>query len=73
MNWAIPGKLPIFSEIPFTLFMAPLKFALEWKSLKLRDFYIGYDIRAPGFSGSKMTRLAHQPRGTLSIRDDGPA
>jgi hypothetical protein len=72
-NFAIPHHLPIFSEMPLSLFEVPFSFLLEEAVLQVPEFYIGYDIRAPGFSRKMLTRLIQFPPGTLSIADNGAA
>jgi hypothetical protein len=66
-GFGIPGNLPVFRETMFTLFEPPIKFTVESNTLQWPDFYLGYDIRAPGFAASKLVRVIQQPRGTLMI------
>ncbi len=66
-NFGIPGSLPVFREMMFTLFEPPIMFTVEANTLQWPDFYLGYDIRAPGFSASKLVRVIQQPKGTLMI------
>jgi len=66
----IPGSFPIFLEQEFSLSDPPIKFSLTEEALEWPDFLIGYEIRAPGFVGSKIFRIVHQPKGTLWIVDE---
>jgi hypothetical protein len=67
----IPGSFPIFSEADFSLWEPPLTFALDEKAIGWPEFYIGYEVRTPGFSDGKMIRVINQPRGTLWIPNEG--
>jgi len=69
-NWGIPHNLPVFKESAFNLFESGFSFAIEKSALQFPVFYIGYEIRAPGFSDFKIVRLLHGRPGTLSIYDD---
>jgi hypothetical protein len=66
-SFGIPGNLPVFSETMFTLFEPPIMFTIEKNTLQKSDFYLGYDIRAPGCTASKIVHVIQRPRGTLWI------
>jgi hypothetical protein len=69
-RWSIQqNDLPIFSEIRLLVADSPFTFTLDENSTRWLDFYIGYDIRAPGCSIFQIVRVIQQPHGTLWITD----
>lgn len=68
-NWGVPGQLPIFCESPFSLFEQPFLFSINKEFLSLPEFRIGYSIRSPGFSSTKLIRIFQQKKGILHIMD----
>lgn len=65
---AIPYNLPIFFESPQNLLHFPFQFVLREHDMSIVEFVIGYDVRAPGFSGRKFFKIIQEPQGTLSIK-----
>jgi hypothetical protein len=68
-NWGVPSQLPIFSEVQFRITDQPIVLTMDEIALRYSDFYLGYDIRAPGFSTFKIVRVVHQSD-TLWIRNE---
>jgi hypothetical protein len=67
-TWSIQqNDLPIFSETDFPL--PTFSITLDENAIRWPDFYIGYDIRAPGCSTFQIIRVVQQPHGTLWITD----
>ncbi len=68
-NWCVPSQLPIFSDVEFRIATAPIVLSIDETALRWPDFYLGYDIRAPGFSTFKIIRVVKRSD-TLWIRNE---
>jgi len=68
-NWGVPSQLPIFSEVRLRITDQPIVLTMDETALRWPDFYLGYDIRAPGCSAFKIVRVIHQSD-TLWIRNE---
>lgn len=68
MKWGVPANLPIFSESPFQLDERPFVMTLDERYFDDSEFYIGYDIRAPGFSDQRLYRVVSDAK-SLEIMD----
>lgn len=66
LSWG-PPRLPIFYECPSLVTSVPFEFVLGEDSIRYPDFYLGYEIFAPGFSVEKFVHVIQNPRGTLEI------
>jgi len=66
-NWVTPHCMPIFYGIALMLTDTPLVFRMEASSIRRVNFYIGYEIHAPGFSTRRLIHIAQYPGGTLNI------
>jgi hypothetical protein len=67
--WAVPKELPIFAETLLPISESGMMFTIASHALQWPDFYIGYEIRAPGFVATKFVRVIQRPTGTLWIPD----
>jgi len=68
-NWGVPSRLPIFSEVQFRISEQPIVLTMDETALRWPDFYIRYDIRAPGFSIFKIIPVIQRSE-TLWIRNE---
>jgi hypothetical protein len=67
-TWSIQqNDSPIFSETDFPL--PTFAITLDEDAIRWPDFYIGYDIRAPGCLTFQIIRVVQRPHGTLWITD----
>jgi hypothetical protein len=68
-NWSVGLQLPIFAEVLLRITNQPIFITIDETALRWPDFYLGYDIRAPGCSAFKIVRVIHQSD-TLWIRNE---
>ncbi len=57
INWGIPKNMLIFKENMFDVTKTTL--SVDATSGRIPEFYIGYDISAPGFSVAKRLSISH--------------